>query len=448
MIVHKFLRLILFIFSSSWAIPIPFKKLRQIPSGYTSTFSKERIPILIDPPSNPPALPHQGAAITGKYRNLFVEYGFKEADVEARLQDIVEQLFYGDPDEERVFFRASDGSGGYIEDIADNDVRTEGMSYGMMVAVQLNNQTLFDSIWDWAKQHMEHSQPSDPRYGYFSWHASTGGNSMDPNPASDGETWFITGLYMAYSRWNDQKYRDAADLILHASMSKTGSGKGGSIYPMWNNHTGVENAESQVVFVPYGNSATFTDPSYQLPGFYELWRAHALSRDSAIANLAESLRDSSRNFLMELCPGSGSGLCSDYTDFKGSPHGSGNTFHFDAWRVAQNVGMDFAWFSKDNREVDFCNRLLRFFAAQNKSTSKPYGNHFNVQSGKQLGGDHSPGLVAMNAVCTLASDQSVAWEFVADLWATPIPTGKYRYYDGVLYLLGWLQVSGKFQYWA
>ena len=35
----------------------------------------------------------------------------------------------------------------------------------------------------------------------------------------------------------------------------------------------------------------------------------------------------------------------------GAPTGSQRHFAFDAWRVAQNVAMDFAWFAKDHRQV-------------------------------------------------------------------------------------------------
>lgn len=41
-----------------------------------------------------------------------------------------------------------------------------GMSYGMIIAVQLDNSTLFEMLWSWAKLHMRHNDPSDPRYGY------------------------------------------------------------------------------------------------------------------------------------------------------------------------------------------------------------------------------------------------------------------------------------------
>ncbi len=51
----------------------------------------------------------------------------------------------------------------YILDVGDNDVRTEGMSYGMMVAVQRDNRTAFDALWKWATTHMRHNDPADER---------------------------------------------------------------------------------------------------------------------------------------------------------------------------------------------------------------------------------------------------------------------------------------------
>ena len=65
--------------------------------------------------------------------------------------------------------------------------------------------------------------------------------------------------------------------------------------------------------------------------------------------------------------------------------------------------------------------------------------------GQRTSPHHSPGLVACNAVASLAATQPRAAEFVDDLWAAAIPTGKWRYYDGMLYLMGLLHVSGRFR---
>ena len=44
-----------------------------------------------------------------------------------------------------------DGDKGFILDTGSNDVRTEGMSYGMMISVQLDKQDEFDRLWRWSK---------------------------------------------------------------------------------------------------------------------------------------------------------------------------------------------------------------------------------------------------------------------------------------------------------
>jgi hypothetical protein len=59
--------------------------------------------------------------------------------------------------------------------------------------------------------------------------------------------------------------------------------------------------------------------------------------------------------------------------------------------------------------------------------------------------DHSAGLVACNAGGALASNQSVAWDFIDDFFNQAVPSGKYRYYDGLLYFMNFLHLSGNFK---
>jgi oligosaccharide reducing-end xylanase len=106
-----------------------------------------------------------------------------------------------------------------------------------------------------------------------------------------------------------------------------------------------------------------------------------------------------------------------------------------------NVALDYQWFAKDPWEVTEANRLLGFFASEGVER---HGNQYSLE-GKKLSSDHSPGLVAMNAVAALASTNGNRREFVKELWNTPVPRGPYRYYDGMLYMLAMLQVSGNFR---
>jgi oligosaccharide reducing-end xylanase len=192
-----------------------------------------------------------------------------------------------------------------------------------------------------------------------------------------------------------------------------------------------------VVFVPQGGASTYTDPSYHLPAFYELWARWAdkdnqFWRDAAAA---------SRAFLKAAAHPQ-TGLMPDYATFDGAPYpGEHADFRFDAWRAASNVAVDYAWFAADDWSVSQSNRLLAFFHGQGLSS---YANQFTLD-GKPLSSDHSPGLVAMNAVAALAATDEIAGEFVDALWNTRIPSGKWRYYDGMLYTLALLHVSGNFR---
>lgn len=59
----------------------------------------------------------------------------------------------------------------------------------------------------------------------------------------------------------------------------------------------------------------------------------------------------------------------------------------------------------------------------------------------------TPGLLAMNAAATLAldfevsADKKLATPILEAFFKEPIPRGKWRYYDGMLYLLGLLALS-------
>jgi oligosaccharide reducing-end xylanase len=388
-------------------------------------------------PNSEQAQSPRGAYYTGVYQNLFVDLLHKsESQVQTRIDTAFNQLFYGDDATQRVYYPVEPDMA-YVEDIAHNDVRTEGMSYGMMIAVQLNKKTEFDRIWKWAKTFMQHRSGS--RKNYFAWHCKTNGAVLDSTAASDGEEWFVTSLFFASARWGNAKgvfnYRAEAQTILDAMLNKEAEpGNDRRITNMFNKK------EKQVVFVPSIQASDFTDPSYHLPHYYELWARWADKDNQFWCDAAST----SRQFLKKTVHPS-TGLAPDYAHFDGSPMnrfgGGNNDFRYDAWRVAMNVAIDFAWFAKDQWESMQSDRLLKFFSSQGVTM---YGGLYTLD-GKKLSDDHSAGLVAMNAVACLASTGEHRKEFVQEFWETPIPHGTYRYYDGLLYMLATLQVSGNFR---
>ena len=370
-----------------------------------------------------------GAVSTGKYRNLFKELGYSDAEIDKKVESAWQKFFYG-TDEERIYYPVGEDMA-YIYTADTDDVRSEGMSYGMMICVQMDKQEEFNRLWKWAKTHMQHK--SGEFKGYFAWQMNTNGTIKDNTPAADGEEYFATSLLFASARWGNGEgiynYNKEAQEILTTMLHQADDGQGVNMF---------DKTHKMPVFCPIGNAATFSDPSYHLPAFYEVWAREAEQDNDFWSEAAEASRQHFKDATNEK-----TGLGPDYSEYSGTAKNEGNhgDFRFDAWRIAANIACDYAWWAQDDWATTHANRIQSFFYDQGVDS---YGNQWSLD-GKNLSPDHSPGLVAMNATASLASSDKKSWSFLEDLWNISPTTGKYRYYDGCLYMMGLLHCSGKFR---
>ncbi len=403
----------------------------------------ESLPSHAVPLSNEKYLGHyhdQSSFLRGEHRNLFVEMGLaSEAQVQEKIRAHYQQLFFGDPDYQAVMYDAGNDMA-FIHAIDSNDIRSEGISYGMMIAVMMDDMPTFNRLWKFAKTYMQATEGD--LAGYFAWqlHSEPPFEPIDLHPATDGEEYFVMALFFAHARWGSADgifdYRAQANAILDVMINKDTE----TMRPMLNRE------HKQIVFSPNVQSAEFTDPSYHLPAFYELWALWA-DRDN---DYWRTVAEVSRNYFV-ITAHPVTGLFPEYSSFDGEPqktnhnpisHHSGP----DAWRVIQNIAMDYAWFSKDIRLKNLVERLHRFYHRQGlPGAPRQYVGGYHLDGTPRA--DYKPeGLVAMNAVGALASGEpELARGFVAELWNQPVPTGEYRYYNGMLHMLGLLHVSGNFK---
>lgn len=392
-----------------------------------------------------PEIDGKGAFATGKYRNLFAELGHSEAEIDAKLQKAFQQLFHGDPDSQTLYYEAgqnADGKLAYLSDIRNRDVRTEGMSYGMMIAVQMNKKEEFDALWNWCKTHLYYSDPTHPSYGFFAWSAQTSGRHNDPGPAPDGEEYYTMALYFAAHRWPGGKgiydYKAQADRLLtdmlhRAPISRPG-GRGGM-------RTGRAMFDTEAKMVRFVPGANHTDPSYHLPMFYELWARWGPEGDRAFWLEAAKV---SRDLYYKVAHPE-TGLCPEQCSFEGVPsRGGSGQFQADAWRCASNWSVDWSWFAKDPRQQELSDRMQGFLASKGMDT---YPVKMSLDGKTVIDGSHTMGLVATNAVASLAATNPRSREFVKALWEMPIPDGFDRYYSGCLYMMSMLHCSGQFRIW-
>jgi oligosaccharide reducing-end xylanase len=395
----------------------------------------------------------RGAAVTGVYRNLFKEAGHSDQDIARKIDAAWQQLFHGDSATQTVFYwvgQNEDGRLAYVSDINNHDARSEGMSYGMMIAVQLDKKAEFDALWNWSRSYMYHADPKHPAYKFFSWSMNVDGTPRSESPAPDGEEYWVMALYFASGRWGDGEgiynYRAMADELLDAIKNR------GVIEGPWKsqpNHIASEGAQfnpehKMVRFTPDTRRPDHTDPSYHLPHFYELWGRWGPEKDRAFwLDAAKISRD-----YFQRATNPVTGLAPEYADFDGTPvtapfNPRSGSFGPDAWRTAANWSVDWSWWAADPRERTLSDRIQAFFASQGH-----YGNRYTLD-GQPLGPDHSTALVATNAIASLAAtDSARAARFVDELWRAEIPSGRFRYYDGMWYVMGLLHLSGQYRVWT
>ncbi len=411
------------------------------------------------PGSEPGALSDgKGAFATGKYRNLFAEAGHSDKEVQRKIGSAFQQLFHGDPATQTVYYSAGVNTNGplaYVTDIKHHDVRTEGMSYGMMIAVQLDKRPEFDALWNWSKTYMYQGNTNHPSYGFFAWSLKTNAVPNSELVAPDGEEYYVMALYFAANRWGSGQgiynYKAEADQLL-THMRHRALITGPVLMPRRGTNSPsvtagpLFNPEHKMVrFSPSSESTDHTDPSYHLPAFYELWARWGPPADRDFwAGAAEASRDFFPRATHPV-----TALAPDYANFDGTPmarawnRGAVN-FRFDACRTAMNWSVDWSWWEKDQRERQLSDRLQAFFESKGMTN---YGCQFTLE-GKQLDDRHAQGLVAMNAVASLAATEPRAKLFVDALWNMPTPDGIERYYEGLLYMMALLHCSGEFRIWS
>ena len=375
----------------------------------------------------------KAAFATNEYRNVLMECGYAKEAIEARLGAVFQEMFYGSP-AQRIYHPVGSDMG-YIEDTGNRDARTEGMSYGMMFCVQLDRKEEFDRLWKWSKTYMYMDRGRHA--GYFAWSCKPDGTKNAMGPAPDGEEYYAMALLFAENRWGNGQglfnYGREARQLLSDCIHK--GEKEGTGYPMW----APEN--KLIKFIP---ECDFSDPSYHLPHFYELFALWANEEDRGFWK--EAAR-ASRAYLRKACHPV-TGLCAEYAAYDGTPYRGESPqrrdrYYSDAYRTIANIGLDHLWFAADEWQPENADRLQKFFCeTQGGRNDGVFLVDGTPMPEKAL---HPLAITATNAQASLAAKGKYARTCVEQFWRLPLRTGERRYYDNCLYLFALLALSGNYR---
>ena len=367
------------------------------------------------------------------YPNFFERIGKTDQEVASRLARDFDTIFTGD---ERIYHETTvDGEDfGYLVDTGNHDVRSEGQSYGLMIAVQMNRQDMFDRIWRWTKRYMLIREGDNK--GYFGWSAQLDGTLNSTGPAPDGEAFFAMALLFAANIWTSTEFDYAGDArdILHA---------------MVHNKEPMFNPDNKLIkFVP---NMEISDPSYHLPHFLALYAKWGNPADKAFFEEAVT---KSREYWVKACHPQ-TGLSAEYADYDGKPYNLRNhhLFYSDAYRTGANIALDSIWCGVTDFHKQQASNILNWFSDEEKlhivchidgTPAKPE-EQVTEKDGRPSGVLHPLGLLATLATSGAITQDALGDSFIQRLWDSEPRTGGRRYYDNLLYFFALMLLSGNYR---
>jgi hypothetical protein len=231
---------------------------------------------------------------------------------------------------------ATSGRRVYDKTFDSSNTTSEGMGYGMLIAVYMGDKPTFDQFWQYANSHFVN--------GLMSWHISATGGAIDPHSATDADEDMAWSLVMADKQWGG------------------GPSSGGGTYLSLAKSmiTAIKSSEMTGNLPTDGDySAPVSHPDYAAPDYNAEFAT--LSGDTswnAVSASEYTAFQAARN--------SSSGLIPDATTGTGN-----NLFGFDACRAPWRVGVDYCWHGGGSQAfgpTQFLGPMITTFVALAKPT--------------------------------------------------------------------------------
>jgi len=371
-----------------------------------------------------------------EYNNVFSTLLGKSDDaISNKIDGAFQQLFHGTLDQS-IFRVDQDGSGrSSIVDVLHNDVRSEGLGLAMLITVELNKKQEFDELWLFTRYatHKKLFVSSGPAAGYFL--SNCGEDEVVRCYDVYGMQLFALSLMLAHARWHstaDMPYEGDALALLDVLKNKEAE-NGGVV-------NGIGSAFSAEKFLvredPMLADAGFTTrSSLQMPAAYWYW-AKATGMP-----FWSSVEKASRTLLVEAAD-PGTGLWPMRSYFDGTAVTGSEGFTQQAYRTQINLGIDALWGTASRDQAELASRLATFFG-NSISQGIPYGGTFDPD-GTPIDPNPARSLISVNGTLAVSAPSSNYRNALAQaVWDQPIPTGESRYYEGLMYLMSMLILSGQ-----
>jgi hypothetical protein len=248
----------------------------------------------------------------------------------------------------------SNGAGGHLRvqrpnspGAETNSTVSEGIAYGMLLAVALDDQHTFDELWKYSQLWLDDNK-------LMNWYINAAGTqTLGSGGATDADEDMAWALVMADRQWGGQGTLDKAYL----DYAKT------QIKAIWDHEIDHSNSEFLLAGDTWGGNIVF-NASYFAPNEYRVFGAvtndatnwgHVI--DTGYTILGKSLNQANGNV--------DNGLVPAWCDTNGAPkvpqNGGATNYQYDAARVPFRIGLDFC-LNGEMRAQSYLPKISKFFA--------------------------------------------------------------------------------------
>ncbi len=243
----------------------------------------------------------------------------------------------------------SEGAGGHLRvrrpnsagAVVDSTV-SEGIAYGMLLAVYMDDQHTFDELWKYSQLHVDDS-------GLMIWYIGPDGEPLGDGPATDSDEDIAFALVMAAEKWGgsgslDQSYEALAKRQIDLVMEH-------EIEPV-----------THIVRPGRWGGSDVTNISYFAPAFYRTFAAvTGDDRWYKVVDMSYEILEASLN---EEQGNAENGLVPAWSDGYGNPtsqsSGHPTHFQFDSCRTPFRIGQDWCWHGEP-RARDYLAKITSFY---------------------------------------------------------------------------------------
>jgi hypothetical protein len=312
------------------------------------------------------------------------------------------------------------GTGGLkvIRPEDNNDTVSEGIGYGMLIAVYMNDKTLFDGLWGYWK--------ANPAVAPLMVWNNTGGAGSETDADEDA----TFALLMASRQWSGGTYASDALNMMHAVLANDVSGafiKGGSNY----------------------TASAPTSPSYFAPAWYRVFAtvdsANAAAWNALATNVYTLLSNiSGTSVTAGLYPA----WCGNNCTVAASNGGANDLlYQYDSHRIPWRIGLDACWNSTASAKA-YVAHTTNFFS---NVSSTGVGRIFDILtpgSGQAASGSltNSASIIGTAAVGAMSPATEPflddAYQAVLDMVNRGAMDATYTYANATVGLLTLLTMTG------